>query len=106
MADTHSPCGVLPSEQADELLHVPAQLLDRHVLAHSCRWHLAGIFMRCTSCGRAQKASKSAQPFAHAPDCRATPRREDFPWREWATLLCQLPTYRQTNALSLQRNHS
>jgi hypothetical protein len=106
MADTHTPYGVLASEQADKLLHVLARLLDRHVLAHSRRWHVVGIFMRCTSCGHPQKATQSAQPFAHAPDCRATTRSEDFPWREWATILRQLPIDRPTNVLSTRGNHS
>jgi len=104
MSDIHTPYGPLHPAQADELLHVPAQRLDRQILAHSRRWHTVGLFMRCTACGHSQKASESARPFPHDPACQAN-AGEEFPWQELAAILRHLPTQSPTNAPGQKGNH-
>lgn len=93
MPNTHSPFGVSRAVDACELLQQPApDLLDNQVLVYSGRWQVVGIFVRCTACGYSQKASAGAQPFPHAAACRAPSKGEDFPWRELAAILGNLPT--------------
>ena len=92
MPNTHSPFGVLRAVDACELLQPGPDLLDNQVLAYSRRWQVVGIFVRCTACGYSQKASAGAQPFPHAAACRAPSTGEDFPWRELAAILGNLPT--------------
>lgn len=105
MSDIHTPYGLLHPADADELLHVPAERLDRQILAHSQRWHTVGLFMRCTGCGQSQKASESVQPFPHDMACRPI-EEDDFPWQALAAILRQLPTKSPTNAPSRNENHS
>lgn len=91
MSDIHTPFGVLEAEDARELLRSPSDVLDQEILAYSNRWHVVGIFLRCVSCGESQKASGSTRPFPHGPGCRASSADGDFPWRELAEILRQLP---------------
>jgi hypothetical protein len=91
MSDIHTPFGVLEADDARELLIPPADGLDRQVLAHAWRWQAVGLFLRCVACGHSQKASDSTRPFPHGPRCRASSADGDFPWRELAEILRQLP---------------
>lgn len=91
MPDIHAPYGVLEADNARELLLPPVDRLDRQVLAFFRHWQAVGIFLRCASCGHSQKASDSAGPFPHAPDCRTFSEVGDFPWRELASILMGLP---------------
>jgi len=92
MPHTQTPFGVLRIVDACELLQPSADLLDSEVLAYSRRWQVVGIFLRCTTCGHSQKASNNAQPFSHGPDCQSATEAGEFPWRELAAILENLPT--------------
>jgi hypothetical protein len=91
MPDIHTPYGTLEADNARELLLTPADRLDRQVLAFFRRWQAVGIFLRCVSCGHSQKASESARHFPHGPECHVLRENRDFPWRELAAILQQLP---------------
>ena len=79
---------------------IPA--LDRQILAHSRRWLLSGMYLRCTACGTEQKASESNRPFVHDITCmRFTVR--DYPWHELACILHWVPSQ---NAVEVDHDNS
>jgi hypothetical protein len=106
MPYSQTPFGVLRTVDACELLQPPVDLVDSQVLAFSRRWQLVGIFLRCINCGHSQKASESARPFPHDPDCRMMTQAGDFPWRDLAAVLALLPIDQPTSALGTPGNDS
>lgn len=100
MSDIHTPYGVLNPAHADELQLAPEEMLDQQILAHSRCWIIVGTFIRCVSCGYSQKASDSGRHFPHDLGCRAITETVDFPWRQLAVILRQLPINKPTDAQS------
>jgi UDP-N-acetylmuramyl tripeptide synthase len=84
--ELHTPFGVLAVANAGESISNP---LDVAILDYSRRWYQVGMFLRCTSCGEAQQASRADLDFQHKTQCAAAGIH--FPWLELRDLLRQLP---------------
>ncbi|WP_397448104.1 hypothetical protein [Pseudomonas sp. NA-150] len=97
MKDLHTPYGVLRPSNAAEIISQP---LDHRILKHARRWHLVGVFLRCSICGEAQRASQSAIAFSHFAGCEAALDGDVYPWRELADILLDLPTADAGNSSS------
>lgn len=85
--DLHTPFGVIAAENAQETISNP---LDIAILDYSRRWYQVGMFLRCTSCGEAQRASRANSEFQHKTQCAAAGIHS--PWVELRNLLVQLPS--------------
>lgn len=84
--ELHTPFGVLGVGNAGESID---NTVDIAILNFSRRWYQVGMFLRCTSCGEAQRASQADTEFQHKPQCAAAGSRS--PWFELRDLLRQLP---------------
>lgn len=84
--ELHTPFGVLAVANAEESIGNP---VDIAILDYSRRWYQVGMFLRCTSCGEAQRASQADTEFPHKAQCAALGIHS--PWLELRDLLRQLP---------------
>ena len=88
MTDLNSAYGIL--NRCNDL-DVILEPLDQRILMHARRWQLVGVFLRCTVCGEAQRASQSGAAFPHFAGCAAGSNGEDHPWHQLADILRDLP---------------
>jgi hypothetical protein len=65
--------------------------IDKGVINHLAKWHFAGVYIRCVSCGEGQRASQSTEPFVHYSKCSRQTSEGQFPWRDFRRLLSFLP---------------
>ncbi|MHD0644205.1 hypothetical protein ACYPKM_01045 [Pseudomonas aeruginosa] len=54
-------------------------------------WHLDGDLYRCTGCNVGHLASKANRKAVHSIDCPVKDVSPDYPWRDLARFLTNLP---------------
>jgi hypothetical protein len=65
--------------------------LDDGINAWSTQWGLDGNAVHCAGCSAGQPARSAGEAFRHVADCPQAGDFTQYPWRELAKLLQQLP---------------
>lgn len=71
------------------------QPLESGLEAWHSRWSLEGGFLICRHCQSVHSAGRADQSFVHASGCALQANFLQYPWRELAELLRELPAVPQ-----------